>query len=324
MRIVIVLSVLALSAFTERQSAPLTFVKAIALPGVDGRIDHLAVDRDDPRLFVAALGNGTVEIVDLRTNSFFKSLKGFHEPQGIAVVPTPRTVVVANGQSASIQFLRGDDFGVATTIGSADDADNVRYDGAGRVYVGYGSGALAVVDATTGKRLGDIKLAGHPESFQLEKNGLRVFVNVPTAGHIAVVNRDTMKVQSTWPVTAARSNFPMALDESGHRLFIGCRQPAKVLIVDTSSGELLASFDAVGDTDDLFYDPGRKRLYVSGGEGFLDVFQEQGRGFSRALHLQTAAGARTSLFVPELSRLYLAVPHRGSQTAEIRVYEAHD
>jgi DNA-binding beta-propeller fold protein YncE len=323
-RIAILMAVVALSTVLSGQTPPLSFVQALALPGVEGRIDHLAVDRDDSRLFVAALGNDTVEVVDLRTNTFLKSLKGFHEPQGIAVIPNPRTVVVANGQSGSIQFLRGSDFAVAASVPSADDADNVRYDGGGRVYVGYGGGALAVIDATSGKRVGDIKLAGHPESFQLEKNGARVFVNVPTAGQIAVVNRDTMKVQATWPVTAARSNFPMALDESGHRLFIGCRSPAKVLVVDTSSGGLLASFDAVGDTDDLFYDAARKRLYVSGGEGFLDVFQDQSRGFARVLHQFTSAGARTSLFVPELNRLYLAVPHRGSQKAEIRIYEAHD
>ncbi len=229
---------------------------------------------------------------------------------------------MANGQSGDVEFRTGADLAIAKQVALSDDADNVRYDAtAKRVYVGYGGGSLAVPDVD-GKRLGDIRLAGHPDSFQLEHSGPRIFVNVPNAGHIAVLDRDTMKVMTTWPVTGARSNFPMALDEAGHRLFIGCRQPAKILVIDTSSGRSAASFEAVGDTDDLFYDAARKRLYVTGGEGFLDVFQDQGTGFIRLSHMPTASGARTSLFVPELNRLYLAVPHRGSQKAEIRIYEA--
>jgi len=307
------------------QPAPLSFIGTIALPGVEGRIDHLAVDQQSQRLFVAALGNDSVEVGDVKTNTHVRSLKGFREPQGILVTPTPATVVVANGQGASVQFVRGADLTVTRSVTGTDDADNVRFDAlAGRVYVGYGSGALGAIDAADGKRVGDVALAGHPESFQLENAGPRIFVNVPSAGHIAVVNRATMRVDATWPVTQARSNYPMALDEAGHRLFVGCRQPAKVLVVDTSSGKTVASFDAVGDTDDLFYDAARKRLYVSGGEGFLDVFEERTGGFVRTLHLATAPGARTALFVPEMSRLYLAVPHRGAQRAEVRVYEVHD
>ena len=114
----------------------------------------------------------------------------------------------------------------------------------------------------------------------------------------------------------------MALDEGNHRLFIGCRRPAKGLVYDTMTGKVTTSFSIVGDTDDLFYDAARKRVYVSGGEGYLDAFQDQGSGsFTRVARVQTAAGARTSLFVPERSQLYLAVPHRGSQKAEVRVYD---
>jgi hypothetical protein len=170
--------------------------------------------------------------------------------------------------------------------------------------------------------LGEAKLPGHPESCQFERSGSRVFVNVPTADQIAVVDRRAMKVVDTWTVVGAKSNFPMALDEANHRLFVGCRRPAKMLVYDTASSKQIASFDIDGDTDDLFYDAARKRLYVSGGEGYVDVFQEQDANrLQRVARVATAAGARTSLFVPEQNRLYLAVPHRGSQKAEIRVYE---
>ena len=325
MRFSIALTILLASVSLAAQQAPLVLVQTIELPNVEGRIDHLAVDRDGQRLFVAALENNSLEVVDLRGNKHPRSIKGLHEPQGIAFVPTEKTVIVANGQSGDVQFRAGADLAIARTVALSEDADNVRYDApAKRVYVGYGSGALAVIDAEDGKRLGEIKLAGHPESFQLERNGPRIFVNVPTAGHIAVLSRETMKVVATWPVTGAQSNFPMALDEAGHRLFVGCRRPAKLLIFDTTSGKAVASMDVVGDTDDLFYDAARKRVYVSGGEGFMDVFQEQNSQFSRVVHMPTAAGARTFLFVAEMSRLDLAVPHRGSRKAEIRVYEAHN
>jgi len=305
--------------------APLALVQRITLSGVNGRIDHLAVDRDQQRLYVAALGNDTVEVIDLRAGQRIDSLHGVHEPQGLAAAPDLRRLIVANGAGGEVQIRDTSDarFGVKQTVPLSDDADNVRYDATAKhAYVGYGSGALAAIDPADGRKLGEIRLAGHPESFQLETAGPRVFVNVPTANHIAVLDRQAMKVLATWPVTDARANFPMALDEDGHRLFIGCRRPAKILIYDTGTGKMTGSMEIVGDTDDLFYDTPRKRLYVSGGEGFLDVFQEHAAGqFTRVAHLPTAAGARTSLFVPALNRLYLAVPHRGGQAAEIRVYE---
>ncbi|HYT68175.1 MAG TPA: YncE family protein [Vicinamibacterales bacterium] len=303
---------------------PLALVAAIDLPGVEGRIDHLAVDTGAERLYVAALGNNTVEVLDLKGNRHLKSLPGFREPQGIAMLSDARLVAVANGQGEGVQFIDAADDHLSTAVRLGDDSDNVRYDLAGkRLYVGFESGALASISPADGKVLGEAKLAGHPESFQLERSGSRVFVNVPTADHIAVVDRTGMNVVATWPVVSAQSNFPMALDEANHRLFVGCRRPAKVLVYDTATAKETSSFDIVGDTDDLFYDAARKRLYVSGGEGYIDVFQEQDGGrFSRVTHLATAAGARTSLFVPDQSRLYLAVPHRGNQKAEIRIYEA--
>src|SRR5581483_4350754 len=322
---ILLLSVVTMTAIAARGAdAPLTFVSAIELPRVEGRIDHLAFDARADRVYVAALGNNTVEVLDAKARTHLKSLPGFHEPQGIAVAVDAGLVGVANGEGEGLQLLGVEDFHPTAMAKLGDDSDNVRYDAATkRLYVGYGGGALAAVNPADGRVLAEVKLAGHPESFQLERSGTRAFVNVPTADHIAVVDRSAMKVVATWRVTTARSNFPMALDEANHRLFVGCRRPARALVFDTNSGKEIASFEIVGDTDDLFYDGTRKRLYVSGGEGFLDVVQDQGRNqFSRVAHMPTAAGARTSLFVRDRSRLYLAVPHRGTQTAEIRVFEA--
>jgi DNA-binding beta-propeller fold protein YncE len=167
---------------------PLRLVQRIPLAGVEGRIDHLAVDRDHQRLYVAALGNNTVEVIDLRAGQQIGSLPSAREPQGLAIVPELTRLVVATGEGAQVQIRDATDphLAVTTTISPADDADNVRYDAnARRVYVGYGSGALMAIDPADGRKLGEIGLAGHPESFQLEKTGPRVFVNVPTAKQIA-------------------------------------------------------------------------------------------------------------------------------------------
>src|SRR5713101_5749909 len=300
------------TALSSSAQEPLTLVRSIDLPRVEGRIDHLALDAANQRLYVAALGNNTVEVLDVRAaGTHLKSLPGFREPQGIAVVPDTKAVAIANGQGEGVQLVSADDYRPGPMVRLGDDSDNVRYDpSAKRVYVGFGSGALAAIDPAAAKVLAEAKLAGHPESFQLERSGSRIFVNVPTADHIAVVDRSSMKVTATWPVMTAKSNFPMALDEPNHRVFVGCRRPAKVLVFDTTTGKEISSFEIVGDTDDVFYDAARKRLYVSGGEGYVDVIQDQGSNrFSLISHMATAAGARTSLFVADQSRLYLAVPH---------------
>ena len=324
MRVLTVAAVILVAMCPSSAQETLTLVRSIELPRVEGRIDHLAVDLTEQRLYVAALENNTVEVLDVKAGTHLKSLPGFHEPQGIAYAANVKRVAIANGQGEGLQLLNGDDYRPVSSVRLGDDSDNVRYDAtANRLYVGYGSGALAAVSPSDGKVLASVKLASHPESFQLERSGARIFANVPNASHIAVVDRGTMTVIATWPVTGARSNFPMALDEANHRLFVGCRRPAQALVFDTTSGKEVGSFDIVGDTDDLYYYSTRKRVYVSGGDGFIDVFQNQDANrFTRVAHVATASGARTSLFVQEQKRMYLAVPHRGGQRAEIRVYEA--
>ena len=173
----------------------------------------------------------------------------------------------------------------------------------------------------TGKHLWDIRLAGHPESFQLEATGPRIFVNLRPANQVAIIDRKKREVAALWPLKDAKENFPLALDEANHRLFIGCRNPAKIIIYDTETGQTMGSLDIAGDIDDIFYDSKAKRLYASCGEGFLHVFQQTDPDHYPVMaKIATAKGARTSLFVPQEGRLYLAVPHRGEQQAEVRVY----
>lgn len=295
---------------------------SIGLPSVKGRIDHFGVDLKGRRLFVAALGNDTLEVVDLKSGRRERSLGGFGEPQGILYLPELNRIYVANGSANRVDILDGASLGRIRGIEGLDDADNVRYDaGARKVYVGYGKGALRALDPTTGDSAGDVRFAGHPESFQLETRGTRIFVNVPAARHVAVVDRTKHAVVATWGVPGAESNYPMALDEAGRRLFVGARKPAVLLVYDIDSGKVVAKQPVSGDTDDIFFDPRRKRLYVICGEGRIDIVrQEDPDHYSLEGVVRTARRARTGLFVPEQARLYVAAPAIGTSPAKLLVY----
>ena len=316
---------LAVPGGAQAQSAsPLRQVGVIRLPGVKGRIDHLAFDAARQHLFVAALGNDTVEVVDTATLAHLKSLTGFHKPQGVAAVPDLGAMAVANGATGTLQLVDAQTYATRWTIAIGDDADNVRYDAAAkRLYVAA-EGGLYAADPAAGKKVGQIAIDGHPESFQLESNGTRVFANLPGVlrSQVIAADRSSMKVTAEWPTPGCGANYPMAIDDRTSRLVIGCRNPARLALLDTRAGAFPSAVEAVGDTDDLFHDDDRRRVYVIGGEGFVDVFARDGDRLERIGRTSTRAGARTGLWVPSQKRLYVAVPARGSESAEVRVFEA--
>jgi DNA-binding beta-propeller fold protein YncE len=330
MRLLAVILLFGAGAVVAAQSSPLVLKSVIPLPNVEGRIDHLAFDGSRGRLYVAARGNNSVEVTDTVNGIHLTTLPGFHEPQGIAIIPgtnageAANAIAVANGNSGTLQIIDTLSYQTRSAVSIGGDADNVRYDQAAkRLYVAY-EGGLAVVDPATGQVIQRIAIPGHPESFQLERDGSRVFVNLPDSAKIVVADRKTGSVVAQWP-EIPRANYPMALDESTHRLFVGYRQPATLVVYDTTTGKAMATAPIAGDTDDLFYDSARKRLYVIGGEGYVDVLQRNaGDAFKRVARIATTTGARTGLFVPEQNHLYVAVPHRGTQLAEVRVYETRD
>jgi DNA-binding beta-propeller fold protein YncE len=272
---------------------------------------------------MAALGNHTLEVLDVQNGTRLHTTKELAEPQGVLYDPVTNRLFVAGAKDGTTKLFDGGSYKLIETVKFASNVDNVRYDARDRrILVGYGDGALRFLDPN-GKRFGEIALDAHPESFQLEHDGTLAFVNVPNREEIEVVDVAKKSVVSKWPVTSALKNFPMALDETDHRLLIGCRAPARMLVIDTESGKQTASVDIVGDTDDLFYDAGRKRVYVIGGQGFVDVFEQKDADrYEHIDHIATAPGARTGLFVPDWRMLFVAVPHRGEQRAEVLVFEA--
>jgi DNA-binding beta-propeller fold protein YncE len=299
--------------------APLVLETKIPLGEVSGRIDHLGIDVKRRRLFVAELGNNSLGVVDLADGKA-RTIGGFSEPQGVAYIPFADSVYVANAADGSVRVLRGEDLAPIGRIELGDDADNVRVDAARRrVLVGYGQGALAVIDPAAGTKVADIPLKGHPESFQIDESRTQVFVNVPEAREVTVVDLAARDSRSL-PTNSLRSNFPMAIDPDGHRVLVVFRDPPTLMALSIEDGRVKAKVATCGDADDVFVDAKRRRVYVSCGEGVVDVFAAEAAGYRRLAAVPTVSGARTALFVPELDRLYVAVRARSNAPAAIWVF----
>ena len=300
---------------------PLVLKQKIPLGEVHGRIDHLAIDLARERLFVAELGNDSLAVVDLAAGKLLRRIGGLVEPQGVAYDPATDTVFVADGGDGLVHRFAGAELTPLDPIQLGADADNVRLDPeAGRVVVGYGDGALAFLETASGKLLTEIRLPGHPESFQLERGGPRIFVNVPDAHQITVVDRSSGRQVAKWGLADAQANFPMALDDADGRLAVVYRKPALLAVFDTRSGAPVARLPVCGDADDVFFDAKRQRIYLSCGEGFVDAIQQHGNKYEELARIPIISGARTALFVPDRDRLYLAVRASGSEGAAVWVF----
>jgi sugar lactone lactonase YvrE len=313
------------------EDGPLVETTSIAL-GVDGRIDHLAIDGKRERLFVAAVGNNSVEVIDLKARQLHTSLRDLKQPSGILYLDDSDRMVVACGETGTCEVFDGDKLEKIASVEVGEGADNLRYDPrTQRVYVAFGDGALGIIDAKTWKMEGTIALQSHPEGFQLDAEGKLAFVNVPHSGQFAVVDLDARKVVTTWAVSEAKHNYPMALipqsmgQASEPLLLMGCRSPAKLVLRWASSGKPAGVVDLSDDIDDLAVDAKRRRVYASCGEGRIDVFTVDDKlAVKRMERVVSAPGARTCLYSPERNQLFVAVPLRPPQRAEIRVYTAGD
>ena len=310
-------------------SRPLVLTEAISLEGVKGRFDHFGSAAN--RLFVSALGNNTVEVIDISARTVVHTITGIPNP--LDVVFSPETNKLFAGSSrGKLYIYDGTSFDLLKEIDFHSDVDNLRYDAANkRVYVGYGedeTGAIGAVDATTNERLEEeYKLGAHPESFQLETSGPNICANLPDLKQIAAIDRITHTI-SRWPITL-QMNFPMALNEADRRLFVGTRAPARLAVFDTRSGHSGAALPCVLDTDDLYYDAARKRIYVAGGEGFISVFQQKDADHYQLLaKVPSALGARTAGYFGKgrkaADRFFLAVPARAGRGAEVWIYKVQD
>lgn len=298
----------------------LTLITKIPLLNVYGRIDHIAFDSVNNLAFIAALGNNTIEVVNINNKKVVHTINGLHEPQGVVFISSLQRLIVANGDDGACIFYDAKNYSILNTIKLKGDADNIRYDKENNlVYAGYESGSIGIIDATQMKLINSIPLDGHPESFQLSKNRNRIYINVPDADEIEVADLSTHAVISKWKNTIASSNFPMALDERNNRLFIGCRSPATLRMINTQTGKDIYSISCSGDADDIFYYAADSLVFVSTGKGYMDIFKA-GNKLQRINHIATSSGARTSFLLPADKKLLLAVPARSGSAAALWVY----
>ncbi|TKK72059.1 YncE family protein [Ilyomonas limi] len=304
----------------------LTLEKSIEMPEVSGRIDHLTINLKDNLVYVAALGSNTVEVVDLNRGKVIHSIKGLDEPQGVCYLPVQNELVVANGGNGNCMFYNAVTYATIATVHLGSDADNVRYDaGNKKIYVGYGSGGIAVIDAATHQQTANIPLPVHPESLQIDEKNKLLFVNLPDNNSVAVIDMPTAKVIHTWKIDSLKANFPMALDTAGNSVIIGYRNPPMLVSYNATTGKERSRTALIGDVDDVFYYEPKQEIFASGGDGAINIFKKASNsGFTRIANIPTRSGARTSLLIPSLQRFVVAERPSGGKYAALAVYKIND
>lgn len=299
----------------------LNMTRTIELPNVKGRIDHLSIDLKSNRLFIAALGNNSVEVVDLNSGSVIKSIAELDEPQGVLFYPKKNILFVTSGGDGTCKIYDADSFKLIKTILLGEDADNIRLDEVNNiVFVGCGSGGIAAIDPLKLKVLFKIDLPGHPESFQIDNKSNRIFVNVPDINQLDVIDLNEKQLTNKIKLDV-NSNFPMALDTAHQVVFTASRNPSKLLIFDTNSLKLISENDLSGDADDIYYYIKDSLVLISCGSGTIDVFKEnKSKDIIPEEIINTSYGARTSLLVPEFNKFFLAERRIDHHNARIKEY----
>ena len=311
------------AALSAQPDAPLVLEATIALPDVSGRIDHMAVDLKRGHLFVAELGNNSVDVVDLSAGSVLHRIGGLSEPQGIGFSEKSDLIFVANAGDGTVRLFRGADFAPDGTIPLGDDADNVRVDPrTGLVVVGFGGGGLALIEPETHAKVGEIALPGHPESFRIDPENGRAYVDIPDAREITLIDLGARRMLAHWGMHRLRGNFPMALNAPHDLLAAVFRRPPLLALLDAASGAIRTKAKTCGDADDVFFDDHRQRIYISCGTGQVATFQIEAAGVRPLQPTRTPIGTRTSLFVPELDRLFVAQRAGANRLAAILVYRS--
>jgi DNA-binding beta-propeller fold protein YncE len=304
---------------------PLRLEVKIPLGEVSGRIDHMAVDLQRKRLFVAELENNSLGIVDLAGRRLIRTIDGFKGPQGVGYVPANDTLYVANGGDGSLRMFQGQDYAGAGQIDLGDDADNIRVDAAAnRVFVSHRGNMVAGIDSVARRKVSGVTLNGNVESFQLDPASKRMFVNLSDQPAIAVVDRDNAQLTATWKLTGAGDNYAMTLDPDAKRVLVAFRKPGKLGAISMTDGSVAALVDACADADDMFLDRKRQRVYITCGEGVIDVLDTRGNDYRRLARIPTASGARTSLLVPDLDLFAVAARAASGEPAALWIFRPTD
>jgi hypothetical protein len=329
MRKVLVFGMTLLGAVLAHGQAkkPLTLGHTITLAGVTGKFDHFAMDDAGDRLFASAAGSHAVEVIDLKSGKVVQSLTGFGKPHGIAWIAETGRLFVSDGDKGVLQIYEGLPLKMVKSIQLSEDADDMLYDAANKLlYVGHGGtnaanpSAVAVIDVAGLRLVKDIAVASHPEGLELDASGDRIFADISDAGEVDVIDGKTQTIEKKWPLVHEKGNTPLTYDAADDLLLIGCRTPAKLVVLSGKTGGELASAASNTGADDLFYESKTHRTYLITGSGFVDSYTVASDGKLQSLaRTATASEAKTGLLVEGQGVLYVGVPGT-SGSAEVRVY----
>ncbi len=328
-----VLATLVIQARAQ-DNAPLRLVHTIPIPKVQGRFDHIEVDVEGKRLFVAGVESGSVEVLDLGAGKWMRSIPGFKGPTEICYVPELNKLFVVSRDDGMVRVFRGDSLELIDSLKLELGANRAFYDPASQyLYVGYGGklagfsySRIGIIDARSDKLLGDMIDQELQSSQILMDNGTRrIFAAVPEHARIDVFDAKDRQLVLTWATGGEAGDI--ALDQTHHRLFVATRNPPQMMIVfDSDSGQEVASLPAEGRMNGVYYDARHKRIYVTCGRdlpsGFVFVYQQKDPDHYDLIgKVPSGPGAGTSLWLAQSNRFYVAVPAHEKQEAAILVFE---
>jgi hypothetical protein len=314
----------------QSQDAPLRLVQSLAIPPtVKGNFDHFGIDLKRNRLFATPEDSKAVLVFDLAAGKLLQRIEGIERPHAVWYREDNDRLYVTDGGDGSVKVYDANNYKLLDRIALLKDADSIGYDPSRKyLYVDNGGGDVhqsysmfSTVDTSNNKKIEDMKIDGDTlEAMALDIYRPRVYVNDKAKNEVVVVDRWKNTIVAKWPITLAKVNVTMALDEQRQRLFVGCRD-GKLVVLDSNTGKELQALSITPGVDDTIYDPKSKRLYAMGG-GSVDVYDQIGmdKYVSRG-RVSTGSKARTARLVPEMNRLFVAVPQEGAKSARVDIFE---
>jgi len=322
------------AATTLAQNSSVKLIKSVNLPGYSGDFDHFAVDYDRGRLLLAAEDHGTLEVFDLKTSVHLRTVHGFGNPHSITVRKGIPTIFITDSGKEGPTIRDAGTYVKKQSVPMTPGSDTSKYDAAANVlYVVTGgkdvdmkTANLEAFNPDTGDKLGSLTFQdNHVEAMAFVDNDPRIFLNLTQTNQLAVIDRKAMKVIAMWPVPPAQQNAMVAFDQDQHRLYVVCRAPGMVVVMNSDTGTVLGTQPAPLRADEVQYDHATHRLYVPGGEGYLQIYDTSDLNHLKTVEkVTTAPGAKTALLLPDLHRLYIAVsPGESKSMAKVLTYEVH-
>ena len=324
---------------------PLKLIHTTLLPGYVGDWEHFAPDIKGNRLFVIAEDHQTVEVLNIQTGERIHTISGFGQPHDLVYLPGPNSIIVTEGdaESGAVELVSGSTYKILDKIKLPTDVDGGVYNPVNKYYYvdsgGQGPDAkthvLSIIDTEKFKLVGEITLPGtKSEAMAIDKAGAKLYINLRAPDEVGVIDLKSRELIARWPIPEAKNENALVLDEPHRRLFSASHTPAKLFVFDIDTGKVIASLPCAENSDDMGYDPVRKRIYVTGDGSTSVIEQRDADHYVSVAEVPTGYRAKTSIFVQELNRLYIAVSSRGKRAGgklvapepgsevEVRIYQA--